>query len=268
MSFPRFLFVGLAIVATAACGDDAEPAAQPPGEATEAEGERASAEATAATRRLMAEHFQKATEARQAIIGSDIEGARAAMAWLGQHNPGGESLPAEAQPHLVGMREKAAAFGDAETITDAATDFGAMLTHCGACHAALETGPRFMPPPPPQGDTLPDQMRRHAWAADRMWEGLVTQDAALFTRAATVLDEVTLSPEQLPAGVLDPERVQGLIDHVHELGDEAGGAADWDARVAVYGRFLATCAACHRVMGVGDFARQIMEESTNTPSPR
>ncbi len=267
-SFAILLSLALPLSLSLVTGCDDEPDdadVETPTDGVE-EPEAPIAPANAETQRLMAEHFIKANEARQALIGDDLDGARTAMAWLADNNPGGESLPDIVQGFLTQMRSNAGTFGDATTLTEASIAFAQTAQQCGECHAAVENGPSFTAPPMPEGDSLPAQMQRHAWAADRMWEGLITQDEALFERGTAILEEVNLGPEELPQGVLEPERVTALITHIQELGQEAESAEDWDTRANLYGRFIATCSTCHRAMGVGAFARQVMEEGTNEPT--
>jgi mono/diheme cytochrome c family protein len=250
------LALGLCV---SACGDDEQPA-----QSDEPAAETNPEEARATTLRLMAEHYTKATEGRQAIIGDDIDAARVAMQWLADNETHQGGLPDELRPHLANMREKAGRFTSASTLTDAGVAFGLLLTHCGECHDAAGRGPTFEAPPVPQGDELPMRMQRHRWSAERMWEGLVTHNEGIFDAGAEVLETVILHPEELPQGVLDPDRVQAIADHVHELGEQAESADDWPARGEIYGRFLATCATCHRAMGVAAVARAAMDRPMPT----
>jgi len=246
-----------------ACDDDSEAEG---GGAPEPEAPPADpAPDPAATRQLMAEHFQKATEARQAIVGDDIDGARAAMQWLAENDTALEALPEDMRPRLAEMREKAGSFAEATTLTEAGESLARMLRTCGECHSGEGRGPSFETPPRPEGDTLPVQMQRHLWAAERMWEGLVTHEDTLFSAGGATLSDVTLHAEELPQGVLEPERIEALVDHVHGLGADAGEASDWDARAQIYGRLIATCATCHRALGVTAFARAGMQDP-NTPT--
>lgn len=212
-----------------------------------------------ATGMLMREHFERAREARQAIIAGDIDAAKTEMAWLANNDPATGEIPESGRPHLEHMREKARAFAAATTLTDAGQALGRMLTHCGDCHKSVNGGPNFAMPPLPEGDALADRMQKHRWAADRMWEGLVVQDEETYDAGANALTDVIIRQEELPQGVAEPARLQAIADNVRNLAGEGAEAADWPARADVYGRFIATCATCHRMMGVGAFARQAMD---------
>ena len=258
------ILVAVTTLGVAACGDSGHspapaasppvapgPAAATPGPTT---GQSAAAKVPTApspTRLLMREHFQKATEARLALISDDIEGARAAMAWLANNDPSQGELPASLRPHLDGMREKARAFATARTFTEAGDAFAVTLTQCGECHAAADRGPTFAEVPAPQGNELRDRMHKHAWAAERMWEGLVLRDQPRYDAAASSLADVVVRVDELPPHEGEPARIQAIADNVRSLAATGLHATDWPGRAQAYGRFLATCATCHRIMGVG-----------------
>ncbi|RLB54437.1 MAG: hypothetical protein DRJ42_09080 [Deltaproteobacteria bacterium] len=215
---------------------------------------------------LMREHFLKVREARQALVGDDIEGARAAMAWLADNDPGLDAVPTPLRPNLEGMREEARSFADATTLSEASMAFAGMLNYCGECHQHVEGGPEFAMPPGPDGDALQDQMQRHRWAIERMWEGIVSRNLETYVDGATVMGDVQLRAEELPHGVLEPERIDAIIAHVHELAGAAKESTDWDDRTENFGRLLATCATCHRALGVGAFARAAMDPAIEEPT--
>jgi hypothetical protein len=105
-------------------------------------------------------------------------------------------------------------------------------------------------------------MSRHRWAIERMWEGIVSRDVAIYVAGAEVLDDVRLVPEELPQGVVEPARLDAIIEHVHQEGAAAAASEEWPERTEHFGRLIATCATCHRAMGVGAFARGTIEADT------
>jgi cytochrome c553 len=260
----RLMVLSLAVLGGFACDDD-EPAATTP-ETTEptpptGTGDPATDQREPSpTGMLMRAHFERAREARQALIAGEIDAAKTEVGWLANNDPTEGELPAPLRPHLEAMREKARAFGGAETLTDAGQAFGRMLTHCGDCHKAVSGGPTFAMPPMPGGEALADRMQKHRWAADRMWEGLVIQDEEMYDAGANALTDVFIRQEELPQGVTEPARLQAIADNVKNLAAEGAAATEWPARADVFGRFIATCATCHRMMGVGAFARQVMDQ--------
>jgi cytochrome c553 len=203
----------------------------------------------------MSEHFTKATEARTALIAGDMETARAAMAWLATNELGQEALPEPLRPHLTHVREEAARFAAATTFSEAGDSFAAMLTHCGDCHAQAHMVPRFTDIPQPTGDALQQRMWRHAWASELLWEGLIAKDQSRYDRAASSIAEVVVRAADLPPNTNDPARVQAVADNVHTLAAAGLAASDWTVRAQDYGKFLATCATCHRMMNAGERVR-------------
>lgn len=251
------LTLALALALVSACGDStpsqpAAPATPPTAPATPTGGAAAvKAPATPTTTQLlMRSHFEKALEARSALIADDMETARAAMAWLATNETGHDALPEALRPHLAAMRASAGTFAAATTFSEAGESFAGMLTHCGDCHVEAHAGPHFVDVPAPQGTGLQDRMRKHAWAADRMWEGLILRDQPRYDEAARSLADVVVRAEELP-NTHEPARVQAVADNVRALATAGLEATDWPGRAQAYGKFLATCATCHRMMGVG-----------------
>lgn len=211
-----------------------------------------------ATRKLMANHYEKAWEARDAVIRGDFDEAKKAVKWLAEHEQG-DALPEDVRPELAPMQKAARRFVDAEELREAGAAFAEMLDRCGSCHAQVEGGPEFDPPPVPEGDAVADHMQRHRWAADRMWEGLVGASPELYHRGAEALAETELKPEELPGAAKDPEKADALAKHVHELATTVAQAEGKETTVEAYGRFIASCAGCHRHIGGGPGADNTSE---------
>ncbi len=201
-------------------------------------------------RTLMLEHFTKARDARNALIAGDGDAAREAIGWLAENDPSTGELADELRAKLDVMREQAGTFSDASGLAEAGQAYASILVRCGECHTATEGGPTFATPPVPEGDGVQARMQLHRWAAERMFEGLVVADAEHFKAGARALETDPLRAEDLPQG--DPVQIQAFADHVHTLGEEALAAESEEDRAGVYGRFIATCAACHRALGMSD----------------
>jgi hypothetical protein len=90
----------------------------------------------------------------------------------------------------------------------------------------------------------------HMWAADRMWKGLVTPSAVSWNNGVAALAGAPLTEESFSADAENIDRVVALAREVHELAATGRRAPDLDARAEVMGRFLATCAECHQLLGV------------------
>lgn len=223
----------------------------PPPATTEPTPEAAAEAAASSTRDLMQNHFGRAASAHDAIVRADLEQARADMQWLATHDEG-MAVPEPLRPMLAEMQAEAARFSEATTLTEAGTAYARTLIRCGACHTASHGGPEIAQPILPEGDTPEARMRRHQWASDRMFDGLVTGNAEIFRSGNDALTSAPLTQADLPATAAQPtEQVVALTTHVQNLGTEAATATTDDARASIYGRYLATCATCHRLLEGG-----------------
>lgn len=191
----------------------------------------------------VAAHAWKGVLVRDAVIRGDLEAARRAASELADHAT--RSEPAKGE--LVAPAQRVAA---AQDVHEAAASFAALAERCGACHARIG-GPRSRPalPPPPSLAVVP-RMRRHQWAAARLWEGLVAPSDEAWTSGAQVLSDAPLDLEPLPDRTAVPE-ITALSNAVHDLGLDATRATEVAQRVRVYGALLDTCSTCHQRVGGG-----------------
>ncbi len=247
----------LAMILAAGCGEEATPASSGGADSED----RSAAEEPATqippatpAQALMHGHYRRASDARDALIRADIEGARGDMTWLATHHDG-DALPENLRPLLTAMQTEAARFAEASTMTEAGLALAQTLVRCGNCHEASGGGFAVALPPLPEGEGSAAHMRRHRWAAERMWEGLVIADEEQFRAGSDALREAPLHQEAVPSaeGETD-ERVEAITALVHALGEEAQRATTTDARASIYGRYLATCGTCHRLLGRGPLA--------------
>jgi hypothetical protein len=119
---------------------------------------------------------------------------------------------------------------------------------CAECHLRTQRLPAFAPPAalPPDAPTLAARMARHAWAVDRLWEGMV---GPAEDRWRMGLEALAASP--LPFKPLDdaPALATRLRDLArHALATRA--TAELDERTRLYGELLVTCAACHATRAI------------------
>lgn len=223
-----------------------------------------------AVREVMRGHYGRARSAHDALIRADMDQAREDMAWLATHAEG-DVLPEALQPLLVAMQGEAGRFAAATTLSEAGTTFALMLTRCGACHTAAHDGPEIAEVPIPEGEEPAARMRRHRWASDRMFDGLITANAEMFRSGNDALTSAPLTATELPgAAALADEQVVALTTHVRDLGAEAATAADDAARASIYGRYLATCGSCHRLVegGLPEGLRPAAEGAAAVPRER
>ena len=210
--------------------------------------EEAPAELEART--LMAQHSEHAIAARDALIRGDIESAGAHVSWISEH-PYEGALPARMHPMLANMQAAARRFGEARSLTERSEAFALMLSGCGNCHASMHQGPSYEAPELPAGEGIGPHMQRHRWAANRMWEGLVEPSEENFQNALAVLSDEALRPEEVGVGNGSAAQIRAIAEEVHHLAEESIDADDDASKVALYGRFLASCAGCHHLLERG-----------------
>lgn len=117
---------------------------------------------------------------------------------------------------------------------------------CGSCHTSTGQSPELadqMDPPSP--DSPANLMRRHAWAAQQLWDGLIIHSDERWKQGASVLGSSNLEPSTLfhneYLAEVGAERVRGL----QEATKSVVAAAAWDERAEAYGELLNSCSTCH-----------------------
>jgi cytochrome c553 len=188
--------------------------------------------------------------ARDALIAGRLDDARAHLAAIRAGLP--EPTPPADAGHIADLRAAVElALGD-DTLPELALGTTRAARACGSCHAAHTAGPPLTPLPPlPEGADQAALMRRHAWAADRMWEGLLAGVPDRWAVGAGALLEHPLRSLTRPDGSAPPENVSALQRRLEQLGAEGLRVADDDVRAELGGAVLATCSVCHAATGGG-----------------
>lgn len=163
---------------------------------------------------------------RRLIAGKLADGATLAVLLMRQED---DPAMAPYEVHANRVTRAADALAHAANLDEALRRVAVVAAECAGCHASA--GAHFQLPPPA---TLPAQpaMARHAWAADRMWEGVIAGDTDRWRRGLAVLAD---SPFGTP-----PSPLQDLARR--EL---ATYSTDLDLRAVAYGKILKACASCH-----------------------
>jgi cytochrome c553 len=197
-------------------------------------------------------HFQRVGEVQSAVIRGDLAGTRSAATWIADHEEV-QGLPAASAPFVTEMKGYAQEVAQAEHVLEAALGTGRMASACGSCHRSAEKGPRFNVVSRPETGTGPvtTQMLKHIWAADRMWDGLIGPSDSSWTAGAIAMADITEYERGLSATSGNADDVRALARRARDLSTRAAMASTQNARGEIYGEFLATCAACHQMMGVG-----------------
>jgi cytochrome c556 len=188
----------------------------------------------------MGEHYAKATQVQTAVINADLGAAKEAAAWLAGHTVD-DAFPENA---LDEMRFAAQEVVDADNIHTAAKAVGLIGAACGHCHQLMSIKPDLKSSIDYRlGDTLPERMSRHLWAADRMWAGLITNSDQAWKEGAEMLLEAPLKGEDVTGDT------EAAIDYIgaliRDLAIRARAASKREQRAELYGEFVARCSSCH-----------------------
>jgi mono/diheme cytochrome c family protein len=195
----------------------------------------------------MVEHFVIVTYARDAVIAGKVTEMRRALGALADYKYE-HVTPGDWQPWIAKLQAAARPAKTAKTLLEASQAIANTAAVCGECHVAGGSGPNFPTADGPEPDsglsnTLSERMERHAWAADRMWEGLIAPSDEAWHEGVS---ELSTLPSKAPADqpTLSPEFARELRA-VRALGAEARNTHDSSGRAALYARVLTTCAGCH-----------------------
>jgi cytochrome c553 len=244
LSSTRALALLSALVFTVGCSgqpSQAPPPAAPPQQPA------AKAGPSPAVAEYMKEHFTKVAAVRDAVVLDDPKAAQEAANWIIEQQPV-EGLPGEWKPHVEAIKAAAKDALNATNVNQAGSAVGSMARACGECHQAL--GAKLTPAPvgpvPTDLSGVPAQMKRHNWAIDQMWIGLVYPAEDAWRRGADSLAFAALKPEELSKDQALGRKVSALAIQVHTLGADGAKAEGAAARAEVYGKLIATCTECHR----------------------
>jgi mono/diheme cytochrome c family protein len=153
--------------------------------------------------------------------------------------------------HLAAMNAAAGRVAAATDIGEAGRRVAAVAETCGGCHSALGVGAPTVEPAPAEASGVVPRMRRHEWAATRLWEGLVYPSNDAWTMGARVLADAPLEPESLTPGKTPVRKIDDMTRAVHELGKRASTLTSTKDRATAYAELLASCASCHQWLGGG-----------------
>jgi cytochrome c553 len=121
---------------------------------------------------------------------------------------------------------------------------------CGRCHRdagavlALET-----PPLPDDDGTSLARMDRHQWAADRLWQAMITSADDAWREALDVLAATPLPTAEL--ATVAPEaaapRIRSYGLQLMRLAKQSRSTTTLEERATRYGQILAVCTRCHLI---------------------
>ena len=193
----------------------------------------------------MAGHFDQVARLEQAVIDGDLEAAAEPARWLAEELPR-HSLAAAWRPCIDDLQQAAGRAAGADDFPTVAAATGELLAACGACHAALGTGPRLEAPAPvPEGETTEARMARHQWALARMREAMITASDERWRLGSEAVSVAPPEPCPIPSAHVLPQEVLALRERIYDIGAEALEQRSRAERAASYGALLSTCVGCH-----------------------
>lgn len=196
----------------------------------------------------MEDHWAAVGRAREAVVRGDVPAARAAAGEVAAAVPM-VALPERLRPQEQGLLAAARSTADAIEPDEVARGVGRMVAACGACHQAqgltleLESWPL-----PGAGGDVRSQMARHAWAAERVEQGLITGREQAFDEALGALVDAPMIPTGTPVDGRGFGDAVMLEIRVHDLAAQAARADAEADRARIYGELLTTCASCHALV--------------------
>jgi cytochrome c553 len=201
----------------------------------------------ASVERIMRAHFKDALLIRQAVIaGHPEEAAKSATVLTLIQNL--DDLPQGWRPFVERMQADAARARDATSAAQTAAATADLGLSCGACHQRFG-GPRpSTDPPPTPGSSVESRMKSHAWATERLWEGLTVPSDDAWQRGAVTLDSSAFPEEVLKKGGV---HARNAASELAKLVVRTRAKKTPGERAAHYAELLVTCGACHRAVADG-----------------
>lgn len=196
------------------------------------------------TQRRMHAHFAHALSIRKAVIaGTPERAADPADALAKTENL--DEVPASWRSAVQRMQEIAGRINNSTSAAQAAGATADLGVACGGCHQT-QGGPKASSQPsPPEAGGLTERMQRHAWATERLWEGLTVPSSEAWNAGAKALKA---SP--FPAEVLKQGGVHGrsAASDFAKLVVKAPTKKTVEERAGLYAELLVTCGGCHRAI--------------------
>lgn len=193
--------------------------------------------------RVMHAHFHDALLIRQAVVAGRPEQAVGPARVLSVIE-NDETLPASWHGFVSQMQAAARRVGNATSVEQAAAATADLALTCGQCHQKLGGPGVANEVPPATGTTMEAWMKRHLWASERLWEGLVVPSDEAWSAGAQAF--ARSFPEQL--WVDEGSQGRRAAEDLARLVAKAPQLTDSERRAALYAELLVTCGTCHRAV--------------------
>ncbi len=194
------------------------------------------------------QHFTFLTAAKDSMLFSDITGTKDSLRWLAE--AGAQGHDAAWQPYVEAQRKLASVALESSEVDVLSNAVAKLGESCGACHTEFGAKPTIaVKEPKHRGLDFKDHMAGHKWALDKMWAGLATPSDAQWQEGALLLADSPTHLRNLSDYGDDADKAMDLAIEVHGLAAKATKTTETEARVELFGTFLAACAKCHELPG-------------------
>jgi len=249
----KTILVVLVCVIVLGCGEDGVTPISPP--TTQRGVGSTGAESTGvAISASMESHYGIVVLAQDALVLGDVERFGRLLA-LAADQPLPDGTPPHWRPFSVQLKAAARQGVGVDDLDAAASAFAHVVLSCGSCHRALGMGPigpaylTLARPRDESDDVVEAAMHDHGWALEKLWEGITGPRNDAWKRGAAALAaQEGLGRTQ--SGVAPRTELDRRARELRELGESARTVRSPAERAALYGRMLARCAGCHRLVGV------------------
>jgi cytochrome c556 len=195
-------------------------------------------------------HSDAVLAIRQSVIAGSLDGVAESARWLVEHETPSD-VAASWADYVPAMRAAAQEALDASDLEAAAAATSRLGLACGGCHGATNTTFESTDFDEPSSDrVIGPHMRRHQWAADRMWEGLIWPESYSWQRGANLLFESPIKPHEMGEEA-DFETSQTMARRIHQLAANATMVFESNEKAEIYAEFLANCGGCHHALRAG-----------------
>jgi hypothetical protein len=192
----------------------------------------------------MQAHFTDALLIRKAVIaGTPGQAAPAAEALTKAENL--NDLKPGWRPFVERMQVIARRINNSTSAAQTAGATADLAVACGQCHLDRGGPKAWIGTPPPEGTALTERMQRHAWATERLWDGLTVPSSEAWQAGAKALSTTPFPAEILKQGGVHGRSAAGDFG---KLVVKAPTAKTLEERAALYAELLVTCGGCHRAI--------------------
>ncbi|HEX2874331.1 MAG TPA: hypothetical protein VHP33_23915 [Polyangiaceae bacterium] len=188
-------------------------------------------------------HFIDALLIRKAVIAGTPERAADPAAALTKTEKLDE-VPASWRAAVQRMQEIAGRINNSTSAAQAAGATADLGMACGGCHQT-QGGPKASNEPLPDAAGLTGRMQRHAWATERLWEGLTVPSSEAWSAGASALSASPFPPEILKQGGVHG---RSAANDFAKLVAKAPTRKTAEERASLYAELLVTCGGCHRAI--------------------